>query len=75
MTKQNYLFHFKISPKFNDYINYLMEKLNFKSNCRLIDYILEVSSANIRNIKILSGIMNLNMSLSTMKILKESINT
>jgi hypothetical protein len=32
-----------------------MEKLNFKSNCRLIDYILEVSSANIRNIKNIIG--------------------
>ncbi|MBP7552347.1 MAG: hypothetical protein KA885_02895 [Spirochaetes bacterium] len=55
MTEQNYLFHFKISPKFNDYINYLMEKLNFKSNCRMIDYILELSSVNIRKIKEVIG--------------------
>lgn len=55
MTKQNYLFHLKISPKFNDYINYLMKKLNFKSNCRMIDYLLELSSVNIRKIKEIIG--------------------
>ncbi len=51
MTKKNYLFHFKISPKFNSYINYLKKNLNIKSNCKLIDYILELSSKNIPNLK------------------------
>lgn len=55
MTKQNYLFHFKISPKYNGYIKYLKEQLKIKSNCRLIDYLLEVSSVNIRNIKSIIG--------------------
>jgi len=55
MTKSNYLFHFKISPKFTDYIKYLMEKLSCKSNCEIFDYMLEVSSVNIRNIKAIIG--------------------
>lgn len=55
MTKKNYLFHFKISPKFNSYINYLKKNLNIKSNCKLIDYILELSSKNIPNLKQIIG--------------------
>ncbi len=55
MTKSNYLFHFKISPKFNDYIRYLKNKLNFNSNCELIDYILKKLSKNYRTIKEIIG--------------------
>lgn len=55
MAKSNYLFHFIISPKFNDYMNFLKDNLNFKSNCALIDYILEKLSFNYRKIKEIIG--------------------
>lgn len=55
MTKSNYLFHFKISPKINYYIRYLKNKLNFNSNCELINHIFERLSKNYRNIKMIIG--------------------
>ncbi|MBP7553513.1 MAG: hypothetical protein KA885_08800 [Spirochaetes bacterium] len=55
MSKSNYLFHFIISPKFNDHIDYLKKNLNLNSNCELIDYMLELLSNNIRNLKKIIG--------------------
>lgn len=55
MIKLDHLFHFKISPIFNERIDYLKENFNLKSSCKLVDYILELSSKNIPNIKKIIG--------------------
>ncbi|MBP7552196.1 MAG: hypothetical protein KA885_02125 [Spirochaetes bacterium] len=55
MRKTNYIFHFIISGKINDSLNYLRKTLNFDSNYKLIDFMLDIISKNIYNIKKIIG--------------------
>lgn len=55
MTKSNYLFHFIISDRINSYVDYLKKNLNFRKNCELFDYILEIISNNLQNLKGIIG--------------------
>ncbi len=55
MIKTNYLFHFIITGSMDNNINYLKKNLNFRKNSKLFDYMIDVISQNISNIKNIIG--------------------
>jgi len=55
MAKANNLFHFVVSGEINENINYLKKKIGIKKNCELFEYILEIISKNIYNLKGIIG--------------------
>lgn len=55
MAKANNLFHFVVSGEINENINFLKKEINIKKNCELFDFMLEVISKNIHNLKGIIG--------------------
>ena len=55
MIKLNYLFHFKITENYNDYIKILKKKLVLKTESKVFDHIFNVISKNIPKLKEIIG--------------------
>ena len=55
MNKTNYLFHFIISEPMTNYISHLKKELGFKKETKLYEFILDIMSKNLPQLKSLIG--------------------
>ena len=55
MRKSTYLFHFIISETFKGYISHLKKELGFNKDIELYDYMLEIMTKNLPQLKAIIG--------------------